>query len=292
VPKPAGHLGLLSALMAVAVTAVAVATWWVLSGTPQTGAGNSGTVPGGGAGSTPVNSATSTVPGLEQSPALPAPAGASPAPTSRTARNNRPPTTGTIEVDQFNATGLMSATRFGMSAKGIADPDDDTLRYRWDFGDGSASPPSSRTVTKVYDRVSRFEVKLFVTDGQPEDEILAAQTYVTVRDITGTWLLTLTQDQAARYPVPTNYQVILNQQGNQLTGRITPQGGRATVLSGSVEHPTRVHFGSEHAWWNDDEDGYFDLYVSDGNLMIQMTNFQKGRCGARIPCLGALMNKQ
>ena len=64
------------------------------------------------------------------------------------------------------------------------------------------------------------------------------------------------------------------------------------MLTGSVEHPTRVQFGSEHAWWNDDEDAYFDLYVSDGALMIQMMNFRANRCGPQIPCLGALMNKR
>lgn len=209
------------------------------------------------------------------------------------ASNNKPPTTGSIEVDQFNAVGLVAATKFTLTAKGVSDPDGDTLRYRWDFGDGSAPPPSSPQVTKVYDRVNRFQVRLYVTDNKVPEEVLAAETSITVRDITGTWQLTLRRDPGARYEVPTSYEVVLTQQGNQLSGRIMPTGtNRPTVLTGAVEHPTRVHFGSEHAWWNDDEDAYFDLFVSDGALMIQMMNFRPNRCGSQIPCLGALMNKQ
>ena len=44
---------------------------------------------------------------------------------------------------------------------------------------------------------------------------------------------------------------------------------------------SRVQFGSESAWWNDDSDAYFDLYVSDGALMIQMMNFKPNRCARR-----------
>ena len=132
-----------------------------------------------------------------------------------------------------------------------------------------------------------------MTDGRPEDEILAAQTFVTVRDVTGTWILNLRPDPRRPIAIPTSYEIVLNQQGNQLSGRITPTGtNRSTVLTGSVEHPTRVQFGSESAWWNDQSDAYFDLYVSDGALMIQMMNFRKDRCGPQIPCLGALMTKQ
>jgi hypothetical protein len=206
---------------------------------------------------------------------------------------NHPPTTGSIEVDQFNAVGLMSATRFTLKARNISDPDGDPLRYRWDFGDGSPAPPSSATVTKVYDRVNRFQVSLYVSDGRVEQEVLAAQTYVTVRDVTGTWQLSMRPDPKASIQLPPNFTVTLVQQGNQLSGRIVPaESTRSTVLTGYVEHPNRVNFGSESAWWNDDSDAYFDLYVSDGALFIQMMNLKPNSCGAQIPCLSALMRKQ
>jgi hypothetical protein len=49
------------------------------------------------------------------------------------ATDNKPPTTGSIEVDQFNAVGLVAATKFTLEAKGISDPDGDTLHYRLAF---------------------------------------------------------------------------------------------------------------------------------------------------------------
>ena len=217
---------------------------------------------------------------------------AAPAPEKGRTPPNRPPTTGSIAVDQFNAVGLMSATKFTLTAKGITDPDDDEITYRWDFGDGTTKETTEPTVTKTYERVSRFEVQLSVTDGKLSRPIAAASTLISVRDITGTWLLNLVPDPNAGYVIPTSYEVTLTQQGNQLSGRITPTGGRSTVLTGYVEHPNRVHFGSESAWWNDQSDAYFDLYVSDGALFIQMMNRTPGRCGPQIPCQSALMKKQ
>jgi hypothetical protein len=205
---------------------------------------------------------------------------------------NHPPGAGSIEVDQFNGVGLASATTFTLKAKGITDPDGDELRYRWDFGDGSPSPPSSPTVTKIYDRVSGFVVRLFVTDGR-SPEILAGQTNISTRDVSGMWNLNVVRDPGAPYAIPTSYQVTLLQQGNQLSGRILPAGStRSTLLSGSVEHPLRVRFGSESAWWNDDSDAYFDLELSDGFLMVQMRNRTPNKCGLGIPCKSAFMVKQ
>jgi hypothetical protein len=205
---------------------------------------------------------------------------------------NHPPGAGSIEVDQVNGVGLVSATIFTLKAKGITDPDGDELRYRWDFGDGSSSPPSSATVTKIYDRVSGFVVRLFVTDGR-SPEILAGQTNISTRDVSGMWNLNVVRNPGATYPIPTSYQVTLLQQGNQLSGRIVPAGStRSTLLSGSVEHPLRVRFGSESAWWNDDSDAYFDLELSDGFLMVQMRNRTPNKCGLGIPCKSAFMVKQ
>ena len=285
VPQGSRRLVIGGALVAAAVvigTAIAISLW--PDPVPETRRDQNATPPPSTAGppATQPPPATTTAP-VPVTSSVPGTA----------ARDNKPPTTGSIDVDQFNAVGLVAATKFTLKAKGISDPDGDTLRYRWDFGDGSAPAPSSPQVTKVYDRVNRFQVRLYVTDGKVPDEVLAAETYVTVRDITGTWHLTLRRDPNARYEIPTSYEVVLTQQGNQLTGRITPSStNKPTVVTGSVEHPTRVQFGSEHAWWNDDEDAYFDLYVSDGALMIQMMNFKPNRCGPQIPCLGALMNKQ
>jgi TIR domain/PKD domain len=233
-------------------------------------------------------------------PAPPKETGTAPAPAVRQAPN-RPPTTGRIHVAipdgggllELNRTGLMSATRFVLTATDITDPDGDRIRYTWDFGDGSAAPPSSARVEKVYREVDKFQVKLFVNDGKLENDLLVAETDITIRSVTGTWLLSLERDPKADYPLPTQYEITLLQDKSQLSGRITPGGSnRPTVLSGNVAHPARIQFGSESAWWNDTSDAYFDLKISDGNLAIQMTNTTPNRCGPQIPCAGARAYKQ
>ena len=216
--------------------------------------------------------------------------GVGPAPSADVA--NRPPTTGGIDINPTYSEGLVSATKFTFTATGVTDPDGDPIRYTWDFGDGSPPPRSAASVTRVYDRVNRFEVKLLINDGKHQDDVLAATTTVTIRDITGTWLLNIKRDPSARVLLPTSYMVTIVQQGNQLTGRIVPEGStRATLLIGEVEHPERVFFGSEHAWWNDNEDAYFDLKMGFA-AGTQMVNLTPGRCGPQIPCLSALANKQ
>lgn len=228
--------------------------------------------------------------------------GASPSPaaTSQSAAPgngapNRPPTDGKIDVNVFNNIGIVSATKFTLTATGITDPDGDDIRYRWDFGDGSPSPASSPRVTKVYERVRSYDVVLYVKDGRMAEDRAAAQTRVTVRSLTGTWRLSLQPDPKASYRVPQDYTVELVQEGDQLSGRITPLGvanARSTVLTGQVKDPMDVSFGSESAWWNDSSDAYFDLAVSDGALMIQLSNRTPGRCSWQVPCLGARMTKQ
>jgi hypothetical protein len=206
---------------------------------------------------------------------------------------NRPPTTGRIDVNVPNSIGIVSATKFTLTAKGVADPDGDDIRYRWDFGDGSPSPLSASSVTKVFERVRSYDVMLYVNDGKMKEDLAVAQTKVTVRSLTGSWLLSLQTDPKAPYQVPDSYTVELVQEGDQLSGRITPMGaGRSTVLTGQVKDPMDVSFGSESAWWNDNSDAYFDLAVSDRALMIQMSNRTPGRCSWQVPCLGARMTKQ
>ena len=213
---------------------------------------------------------------------------------------NRPPKAGSIEVKieddssslSHNRVGLMAATKFTLIAKDVSDPDGDTLTYLWDFGDGSAAPPSAPQVEKIYRDVNKFRVRLFVTDGKHAN-VLAGETDITIRDVTGTWLLTIKNDPGSPTRLPERMTVTLNQRGNLLDGRIVPENSnRPTILSGEVRHSAKIWFGSESAWWNDGDDAYFELKVSDGFLVVQMTNATAGRCGATMPCLSAFFQKQ
>ncbi len=212
---------------------------------------------------------------------------------------NRPPTSGSIDVTYAgssllsnNRVGLMAATKFTLTAKGISDPDGDQITYNWDLGDGTPAPPSSPRVEKIYKEVNKFHVRLFVTDGK-HPVLLAGETDITIRDVSGTWLLTIKNDPSQSPPLPERLTVTLNQKGNLLDGRIVPDNGsRPTTLTGEVRHPAQVYFGSEHAWWNDEEDSYFELEVSDGLMVVQMRNAVPGRCGPGIKCLSAFFQKQ
>ena len=212
---------------------------------------------------------------------------------------NLPPKGGSIQVTidgdsglSHNRVGLMAATRFTLSAKDVSDPDGDPLSYVWDFGDGSATPPSAPLVEKIYRDVNKFRVRLFVSDGKHAN-VLAGETDITVRDVTGTWLLTIRNDPNRVNKLPERMTVTLNQRGNLLDGRIVPENSnRPTILSGEVRHPANVWFGSESAWWNGGDDGYFELRVSDGFLAVQMRNATAGRCGAMMPCESAFFQKQ
>ena len=213
---------------------------------------------------------------------------------------NRPPKAGSVQVKidgdsgmlSTNRIGLMGATKFTLSAKDVSDPDGDPLTYIWDFGDGTPNPPSAPVVEKIYRDVNKFQVRLYVTDGKSPN-VLAGETDITIRYVTGTWILTIKNDPNQPVKLPERMTVTLNQKGNQLDGRIVPEGStRATVLSGEVRHPGIVWFGSESAWWNDSSDAYFELKVSDGFLAVQMTNAIPGRCGSGLPCQSAFFQKQ
>ena len=213
---------------------------------------------------------------------------------------NRPPRAGSIEVTvgddsnpfSANRVGLMAATKFTLSAKDTSDPDGDALTYIWDFGDGRAAPPSAPVVEKIYREVGKFRVRLFVTDGKNAN-VLARETDITIRDVTGRWLLTIENDPKQATKLPNRMIVTLNQRGDQLDGRIEPENSNVpTLLSGRVRHPANVWFGSESPWWNGREDTYFDLEVSDGYLVVQMKNAKPGLCGSGVACQSAFLQKQ
>jgi hypothetical protein len=127
-----------------------------------------------------------------------------------------------------------------------------------------------------------------VTDGKVVENVIAAETQITVRDLTGTWTLQLAKPKAPAMRMATRYAITLVQQGNTLSGRIVPDGSnRSTPLTGNVNDPNRVYFGSEHAWWNDNEDAYFDMEIETFGIATRM----EGRCTSMLSCEGAVATK-
>ena len=65
-----------------------------------------------------------------------------------------------------------------LNGGGSSDADNDTLTYRWDFGDGTTG--GGATPTHVYAKNGRFTVRLIVNDGDVDSA--AYQTTVDVRN--------------------------------------------------------------------------------------------------------------
>lgn len=114
-------------------------------------------------------------------PSAPAPvAVATPAP-SPLPPPNRPPTA-TISDWQPRTTAVVGGTKLSFGARG-SDPDGDTLRFSWDFDDGSTD--SGEALFHVFHEQGTFTVRLIVSDGRggsASDEVV-----VRARRLDGEW---------------------------------------------------------------------------------------------------------
>ena len=78
--------------------------------------------------------------------------------------------------------GLAGSTEIQFSVQDATDPDDDSLTYTWDFGDGAST--SSQSASHVYQSAPASKPKVTVSDGKKS---ASAETSVTIRSMTGTW---------------------------------------------------------------------------------------------------------
>jgi hypothetical protein len=95
--------------------------------------------------------------------------------------------------------GLAASTNIQFSVQNAMDPDNDSLTYTWDFGDGASA--SSQSASHVYQSAPASNPKVTVSDGKKS---ASAETSVTIRSMTGTWnanifgaVFTLTQTGAS-----------------------------------------------------------------------------------------------
>ena len=127
---------------------------------------------------------------------------------------NTSPTTGTIQITP-SAAGLVTATTFSLTEMGVTDSDNDTLTFAWDFGDSTTG--SGATVTHAYSAAGTFTVKLTANDGH-NPAILAAQTTVTIRTVTGNWSGTVTCVGNTCSPTTRTATLNLTQAGLSVSG--------------------------------------------------------------------------
>jgi PKD repeat protein len=159
---------------------------------------------------------------------------------------NQPPTVSAVTASP--STGLMGATTISFSAQ-ASDPDNNTLTYAWDFGDGGTS--TATTPTYTYNTAGNFTAKVTVNDGKAS---VSNQTAVTIRSLTGTW-----RSNAVGYSQGTiQFTLTLAQSGTTVTGSVVgthvsgPAGTNAgPILVGSVKTATpRVTVTTSLSGWD------------------------------------------
>jgi hypothetical protein len=128
--------------------------------------------------------------------------------------NGAPAVTG---VTATPAVALLGAGPIAFTAQ-ANDPDSDSLRFSWDFGDGGTSTESSPTHT--YNAAGVFNVRVSVSDGEAS---VTGETTVTVKTLTGTW-------QRADNSIV--LRLTLTQSGLSVTGTssIAPPPGGSTLV--------------------------------------------------------------
>ena len=131
------------------------------------------------------------------------------------------PMAGTVAVNP--STGLAASTAITFTAQGASDPDGDDLTFTWNFGDGSSGTGSP--VTKTYANAGTFNVTVDVSDGKKS---ASAAGSVTIRNMTGNWVGTITQ---GTFTVP--FAMILTQTGAAVSGTYSDSFGPGTI-SGTV----------------------------------------------------------
>ncbi len=151
---------------------------------------------------------------------------------------NHPPTPGTIAASN-DGRGMAGATTFTFSSAGASDPDGDTLRYAWQFGDGATADESE--VTHVYREPGTFTVTLSVSDGGTP--VFAPSLMVTVeRNLAGRW------SGGHALPMMNPLRLDLVHDARGLSGTLTAEPYRGTpggtsTLQGSIDpqsYPCRV----------------------------------------------------
>jgi len=153
---------------------------------------------------------------------------------------NSPPNAGTIGVSP-GGTGMVNVTSFSFAAQGASDPNNDTLSFTWNFGDGATG--TGATATHVYSAPGTYRITLSVSDGKKSSN--APDGSVTVAaNLSGGWSGATDQGLGA------NVAWTLTQNGLALGGTMTLSGsvtGSISNTNGTVAqstYPTNVDFTS------------------------------------------------
>jgi PKD repeat protein len=152
--------------------------------------------------------------------------------TVKAISGNKPPVVSAVTPSVTTALlAVGSSVTFTAQA---SDPNDDSLSYTWDFGDGGTGTGAS--VTHTYGTTGTFTVKVTVSDGK---ESASNQTTVTIKSLTGNWR----SDVITTVAGTVGMAFALTQSGSSITGTFTQGAGTGPVSDGSVRSTSpRVTF--------------------------------------------------
>jgi hypothetical protein len=147
-------------------------------------------------------------------------------PTSPSATPTGPP----AAVAQSPTTaGIAGVTTFGFTVQNVTPRPGATLRYSWEFGDGTAETGAAATVTHVYQSPGTFAVRVLATDTAAGVIDTATASGVRVVSLTGSWGI-----RAPGGPLRVDRGMFLSQSGNTLRGDITYIAGCLVAINGTV----------------------------------------------------------
>jgi hypothetical protein len=136
--------------------------------------------------------------------------------------------------------GMAGLTNYSFDAGASSDPDNDTLVYVWNFGDGSVA--QGRTATHVYHSSARFYPSLVVYDGRRESA--TSQSVNVTRNLEGRWSGSYNDQYGSYFPV----EIQMQQANNVVFGSYTEwstqgSGGiMGTINSSSYVCPCPISF--------------------------------------------------
>jgi PKD repeat protein len=180
------------------------------SGTAATGTTSAGTTSGGAGGSTGSGAGSAGGGGLSHTALAGIIGGAAAGGLviAKVAGGGHPPTISTVTATP--AAGILNATSTVSFSAQVGNPDNKSLTYTWDFGDGATG--TGTTITHSYLTANTFTAKLTVSDGK---DSVSNQTTVTIKTLNGTWRATSSMGST----VGTILWVInLSQAGSSVTG--------------------------------------------------------------------------
>ena len=128
--------------------------------------------------------------------------------------------------------GMAGATEYRFDGGGSSDPDQDSLTYSWDFGDGNRG--SGVVAAHVYDTPGTYSVTLTVSDGS--DRVNAGGSVTVARNLDGTFVGVITYDAT-----PWDTELNLTQSGESIGGTFAdyaipnPTSTDSGTVSGSID---------------------------------------------------------